>query len=325
MADGSAPLFLVADVGGTNTRVGLAEGPIVRVDSIRRYRNDDHAGLPDVLAAYCADASCPISDGACVAMAGPVADGVARLTNRDWAIDTATLVQATRARMGAILNDLQAQGHALGHLGEGATVPVIEARRPSPARTRLVIGVGTGFNAAVVHATPQGRIVPASEAGHAGLPVHSEDEFRLGEHLRVQHGFPAVEEVLSGRGLTHVYGWLAAQAGERASLRPSEIMARVESDPRAEATVRQVVRTLGRVCGDLALIHLPYGGVNLVGGVSRALAPWFERFGFAEAFRDKGRFAEFMEAFPVGVVTDDYAALTGCAAHLTEMLAARRR
>ena len=33
-------------------------------------------------------------------------------------------------------------------------------------------------------------------------------------------------------------------------------------------------------------------------------------------FRDKGRFAEFMENFSVTVVEDDFAALTGCAAHL---------
>jgi glucokinase len=172
-----------------------------------------------------------------------------------------------------------------------------------------------------VHPTPSGRLVPPSEAGHAGLAVHDEAELRLCAHLRGLSGFPAVEEVLSGRGLSHVYGWLAAEAGERGEKRASEIMASVETDPRAEATVRQVVRTFGRVAGDLALIHLPYGGIHLVGGVARALGPWLGPYGFAEAFRDKGRFAGFMEAFPVRLVTDDYAALTGCAAHLEEMLA----
>ena len=38
--------------------------------------------------------------------------------------------------------------------------------------------------------------------------------------------------------------------------------------------------------------------------------------GFAAAFRDKGRFAEFMESFQITLVEDDYAALTGCAAYL---------
>jgi glucokinase len=315
-----APLLVVADVGGTNTRVGLARGDEVEVGSVRRYRNDEYASLADALRTFRAETDAPPADGACVAVAGPVADGVARLTNRDWAIDTATLIEATGARRGAILNDLQAQGHALGHLPEGSEVPVVEAPS-SPARPRLVIGVGTGFNAVAVHPTPSGRLVPPSEAGHAALPVHDETELRLCSHLRAEHGFPAVEEVLSGRGLGYVYGWLAAEAGERASKTAPEIMASVEDDARSEATVRQVVRTFGSVAGDLALLHLPFGGIHLVGGVARALGPWFEQFGFTAAFRDKGRFSRFMEAFSVSLVTDDYAALTGCAAHLDDSLA----
>jgi glucokinase len=78
---------------------------------------------------------------------------------------------------------------------------------------------------------------------------------------------------------------------------------------------------MGHVIGDLALSHLPFGGIYLVGGVSRAFAPWLDEFGFAEAFRAKGRFSDFMEQFGVQVVTDDYAALTGCASHLAKLLA----
>ena len=47
-------LALVADIGGTNTRVALAEGTQVRADSIRRYSNADYPGLEPVLRAYLA-------------------------------------------------------------------------------------------------------------------------------------------------------------------------------------------------------------------------------------------------------------------------------
>ncbi|HKK98517.1 MAG TPA: glucokinase, partial [Marivita sp.] len=33
---------LVADLGGTNTRVALTDGLHVRTDTIQRYRNADH-------------------------------------------------------------------------------------------------------------------------------------------------------------------------------------------------------------------------------------------------------------------------------------------
>ena len=73
---------------------------------------------------------------------------------------------------------------------------------------------------------------------------------------------------------------------------------------------------MGTVTGNLSLIHLPFGGVYLVGGIARAVAPWLGEFGFADAMRDKGRFAGFMKNFPVYLIEDDYAALTGCAFRL---------
>ena len=68
-----------------------------------------------------------------------------------------------------------------------------------------------------------------------------------------------------------------------------------------------------------ALIYLPFGGVYLIGGVARAVSTYFQETGFVEQFRNKGRFSDFMEAFPVSVITDDYAALTGLASHLKEL------
>jgi glucokinase len=64
---------------------------------------------------------------------------------------------------------------------------------------------------------------------------------------------------------------------------------------------------------------LPFGGVFLAGGVARAMAPHLIPMGFVEAFRDKGRFAGFMENFGVCVIEDDYAALAGSAAHLVRL------
>ena len=311
------PLFLVADVGGTNTRVAMTRGREVLTETIRRYRNRDFANLAPVLRQYRVDQGGPDPRGACVAVAGPVTGDRAELTNLDWSIDLSRLLEATGAQGGAILNDLQAQGHALGYLPDEACRTVIDApARPDAAR--LVIGVGTGFNAAPVHVTPTGRLVPPSEAGHANLPVRTEAELRLCTFVSTAHGFPAVEDVLSGRGLQQVYRWLASEAGSDEEHLAAEIMARVDTDPRAEAAVRLFVRVLGTVAGTLSLIHLPLGGVFLVGGVARAMGPHLGPMGFADAFRDKGRFAGFMANFPVSLVDDDFAALTGCAAHLSE-------
>jgi glucokinase len=103
-----APLCLVADIGGTNTRVALADGARIRADSVRRFRNSEFPGLDPILQGYLADSAVASVDGACVAAAGPVKDGVATMTNLDWTIDGATLTRATGAETVSILNDLQA-------------------------------------------------------------------------------------------------------------------------------------------------------------------------------------------------------------------------
>jgi len=243
------------------------------------------------------------------------------MTNLDWAIDRETLARATKAEKVAILNDLQAQGHALGHLDRGKIRDIIGVDSGPTDATKLMIGVGTGFNAAPVFSTPNGRIVPPSESGHANLPIRTEQELRLCQYVSNAHGFPAVEDVLSGRGLERVYGFLGQEAADPTEKSAKDIMGACAdgSDARAAEAARIFSRILGTVAGNLSLIQLPFGGVYLVGGVARAIAPYLSDFGFSNAFHDKGRFAGFMGNFSVQVIEDDYAALTGSAAHLVDI------
>lgn len=312
---------LVADIGGTNTRVALATGAKLREGSIRRYRNAEFPGLETVLRRYIEEEGGVDCAGACVAAAGPVRDGVAHMTNLDWTIDPAMLARATGAERVAILNDLQAQGHALGSLAPDSLRPVIEGPAGPAHAAKLVIGVGTGFNAAPVHEAPGGRIVAASECGHANMPVRTEADLRLAKFVETAHGFPGVEDVLSGRGLERLYAWVAAEAGTPVEKTATEIVTALDArtDPLAVETARLFVRLFGAEAGNLALIHLPFGGIFLIGGVARALTAYFGPMGFTDAFRDKGRFAGFMQNFSVSIIEDDYAALTGCAAYLAAL------
>jgi len=312
---------LVADIGGTNTRVALADGRQILGETIRRYSNADYPGLETVLRRYIDDEGGVDPIAACVAVAGPVRDGRATMTNLNWTIDRDTLARATKAETVAILNDLQAQGHALGYLDDANIRTIIDGPTGLPNAARLVVGVGTGFNAAPVFDTDQGRLVTPSESGHANLPIRTERELRLCQFVSNAHGFPAVEDVLSGRGLERVYAFLGEEAGISAEAKAKDIMAACAdgSNPRATEAAHVFTQILGTVCGNLSLIQLPFGGVYLVGGVARAFTPFLTEFGFGDAFRDKGRFAGFMGNFRVSVIEDDYAALTGSAAHLVAL------
>ncbi|MFT7060361.1 MAG: glucokinase [Pseudorhodobacter sp.] len=312
-------LSLVADIGGTNTRVALAQGAQLLPATIRRFRNIDYPGLEPILRSYLQREAGVSCTGVCVAVAGPIANGVATMTNLDWTIDGAALMRATGATQVAILNDLQAQGHALGHIAAENLRPILQGPDAAPQDTKLVIGVGTGFNAAPVHETPMGRIVAASECGHVNLPVRDAADLKLAAFLSAAHGFPGVEDALSGRGLERLFAFVSAQAGQTDLLKAPDIMSAVVAEAGqgiASDTARLFVRLLGATAGNLALTHLPFGGIYLCGGVSRAFASHLAPMRFKAAFRDKGRFAGFMQKFSVSVIEDDYAALTGSAVYL---------
>lgn len=314
-------ISLVADAGGTNTRVALASGGQILPGSIRRYRNAGLPSLEDILRRYLTETGNPGLDDACVAVAGPVRGGCARLTNLDWEIEESTLAQAVGAGCARVINDLQAQGFALGRIAAADIAPVIRAVQapPEDRPARLVVGIGTGFNAALVAETGAGRIVTASECGHMRLPVHDSTAWELSQWLSARDGFPALEDALSGRGLEAIYRFLGETGGRCSDpLSSADILAsaRQGSDPQAVKAADLFARLLGSACGDLSLVHLPFGGIYLSGGVARAVTELLPEPGFAEAFRDKGRFSDFMGNFPVSVIGDDFAALSGCAACL---------
>ncbi len=308
---------LVADIGGTNTRVALARGASVRLDTVRRFKNAEYDGIGAVIAAYleAPDINTTFITGVCVAMAGPVHDGVGTLTNLDWRIDKAVLAEALTAERVAVLNDLQAQGHAIGYISDADLAVVLPQPEVAEMAAKLVIGLGTGFNACPVFDTAAGRFVPPSEAGHVSLPTSIAALHPLLDRLKDKGGYPSVEEVLSGRGVSHLHAALHGETVDAAG-----ILERIGTgEALACDTGALFVRVMGEVAGNLVLTHLPFGGVYLVGGVARAFAPHLQQFGFVDAFRSKGRFSDFMAQFGVCVVSDDYAALTGCASHLAKL------
>ncbi|MBA3910447.1 MAG: glucokinase [Rhodobacter sp.] len=322
-------LAILADIGGTNTRVALADGAKVRIDSIRRFPNAEYQArgqdIAHVLRDYLAQTGASVT-GVCVAAAGPVRDGVATMTNLDWVMDAAKLSAATGAGKVAILNDLQAQGQALGHIPAEKLRCVIEGPVKSGA-TMLVVGLGTGVNAAPVHPGATGRVVPPSECGHVNMAVRTEEDFRLARFIEarltaegeVPHA--GVEEVLAGRGLANLHAFAATEAGRPDTHTSAEVLkALAAGDTVASHAARLYVHVLAQTLADLALIHLPYGGIYLIGGMSRAMAPHFATYGLAQGFREARRVDLLQKDFSVTVVEDDYAALTGCAAYLNSLI-----
>jgi glucokinase len=149
------------------------------------------------------------------------------------------------------------------------------------------------------------------------LPVETAEGLRLRDYLARGRGRASVERAVSGQGLAEVYRWAAEEAGaasEALSARAITDRAARGVDPLCLKAAETVLRIFATIAGDLALAYLPYGGVYLAGSVARALAPMMGAAGFEEIFRTKGRQAGLVGSFPLYLITDDAAALTGCSA-----------
>ncbi|MFY0597081.1 MAG: ROK family protein [Cognatishimia sp.] len=305
--------YLVADIGGTNTRVGLANETGLIAESTRRFKNSDNESFTAVLEAYLAEMNPPQLRGACAGAAGPVKDGVAALTNLDWQIDRDVMRSVTGAAVADVINDLPAQGLALNDLS-GSSTKVLKPAEVS-AGPRLVVGLGTGFNIVPVHQVADMLIAPSCEAGHETLPYRA-DQAALCDWLKVQCGYPSVEVALAGQGIENIFEFHAGKKKPAADI----VASYHEKDAHAVATMRDYVALLGAVVGDHALVHLPFGGIYLTGGVSRSVAPLLSELGFLEHMQSKGRFSTLAGSFQISLIDDDYAALKGCARHLRQIV-----
>lgn len=290
------PLSLVADIGGTASRLALAQAGCILPGSTRRFENDAAGDPHAMLAAYLAEARATPTR-ACIAAAGPVQGDRVTLTNRAWTLDATAVRAATGIPEITLMNDLQAMGHALA-VPEIAGGPLGD--------TRLTLAIGTGMNMAVAHPMPDGRaFVPPCEAGYLALPFTRAEDAPLLAALAQDFGAPVIEAALSGAGLERLHRLMT---GDRLSA--AQITA--EDSP----TRRMALRLLGRYLASLALAHLPRGGIYLAGSVGRALYPHLGHPEFSESFLDAGAYRPLLEAISLKVIASDDAPLHGLARHM---------
>lgn len=311
-----AERWLLADLGGTNTRLGLAVDGRVDTASVQSFANADFSGLAPLVDQYLQGARCGRVSAFCAGVAGPVRAGAAQLTNYDWYIDRSTLSGVLGSAHVSLMNDLQAQGFALNDLTSDHVTPLFEGALSEPHSVRMVMGLGTGSNIAVVHDTPTGLLVPPAEAGHTSLPFAEGRCAELIAHLGTHHTHRPIESAVSGPGLVNIYHWLTGK-----HITPAEIMtAQKDGQPDAVEALDLFCDILGQVAGDLCLTHLPMGGLFFIGGMARAVGPVLADSGFYSQFCAKGPYADIMRDIPIHLITDDNAALLGCARYLAQTL-----
>lgn len=303
-------MLLIADIGGTNARLALAEPGTTEPLEERRYATADFRDFASVLAAYLDETKAAITSG-CLAVAGPIGDDGrnARLTNLPWTIDAAALEGRFDIGRLGLANDFAAAAMGITVAPAETLVPLRHGE-PLPRAPRLVIGAGTGLGMAVLVRHGDGWQGLPGEGGHIAFAPLDDDQERVWRALRAQHGRVTCERVISGPGLAAIHRILAA--GE---LDPAAIAHRalVDGDAACRRSIDVFLGAYGAYAGDMALAVMARGGVYLAGGIAARLLPLLPASPFLDAFNAKAEHAALARRMPVAVATDDVLGLRGAA------------
>ncbi|MEP2717082.1 ROK family protein [Pseudophaeobacter sp.] len=302
--------YLIGDIGGTNTRLALADASGLQGASLRHFENARFASFYDVLTQYLTSFDAPRITSTCLAIAGPVHETPPRLTNLNWEFDEGPIKEMTGAQSLVLVNDLAALSHALPELSQSQSLTRLGGPQPVAASGQsLVVGIGTGFNVSLSKQLADGTTMAfEAEMGHAQLPQAALDLLRahLGEQAT---GSRHVEHWLSGAGLERIYTELSHN-----HLPGRDIMSRFEggTDSHATAAVTLFARVLGLLCREMICQYMPRAGLVFAGSVARSLLTSRGLDLFSDSFLSGPPTVTELSNIPCLLIADDAAALQGC-------------
>jgi len=324
--EASSEAILVADIGGTNARLAIATlpagGGTPHLSDFRAYPCTDYNELDLVLSEYFSGLKGKSPKFACFAVAGPVADRSAHLTNLGWHLNADQLESKFGFEILHLVNDFAALARSTTVLGQN---DLRALRGGDPAKKTgpvSVMGPGTGFGLALLVRHKSGYAIVPGEGGHISFVPHGDLETKVWYALQKSIGRVTVETLLSGVGLMRIYRELChIQNMTPLNYDPRTIsyQALDQGDEICLETLRVFCSMLGSVAGDIVLSHGATGGVFLGGGILPKIADFFVNSDFVERFLDKPPMQEFVSKVPVHLITAPDAALKGAALMFEEL------
>lgn len=299
---------LIADVGGTNSRIALSQAGRISPDTVRSYSNDHWDSFYAIVTDYLSQNDTSTIGKVVLAVAGPVRDGRAHLTNRKWEVEADALAELCAVEDAYLFNDLTALGYAVPKLRSDQLHVVASAPAKRTAISQsLVVGIGTGFNVSPVLVTPDIVVCPSVEAGHISMP------FSIVKKLQTlgfdQEQYQTIETLFSGRGFGDFCQRLT---GDPAVQGPAAIAAyKARERPEIKAAIDHYSMLLGHLLHDLSLAYMPSSGIYLAGSVARSIISVSP--GACLDIYNQPTSILAGNTAPLWMISDDLAALTGCA------------
>jgi glucokinase len=300
---------LLGDIGATNARFALASKDAL--GQVRTFEVAKYPQFEDALTLFLDEVGLPVTDAA-IAVAGPVVQQHAKLTNQAWTIDAGEL-KTSFGLEARVINDFRAVALSLPLLKSGDLV-AIGGGKVEEGMPKAVLGPGTGLGVACLANSSVDPVVVTSEGGHATLAGTCDREDRIIQYLRDKFGHASAERAISGSGLENLYQAIAAIDGltvgtQSAAEITNEALA--GNCKIAHEALRTFCVFLGSFAGSLALTFGAKGGVYIAGGISPRILKFLKESEFRSRFEAKGRFRSYLEAIPSYVIVHPAAAFVG--------------
>lgn len=305
--------ILAADIGGTSTRLLLKDG----TDTIAEqdFPSQNYPDLNTILESFLKAHAETKPVAACLAVAGPVRHGNARVTNLPWVVNESDIGEAFVIPRVRIINDFEAIGYGLANL-EPSDFHQLQTGLPDATGSRALIGAGTGLGVAIVTRCGDRWQVLPGEGGHVDFAPRNAMQQELLNYLLEQTARVSVEMLLSGPGLERIYEFICFQHdidpdSARRSAASISSTAMMGMDPLAVKTLELFVEIYGAQAGNLALISLATGGVFIAGGIAPKILPLLGSERFLDAFCDKPPMHDLLRSIPIRVVLNTRCGLLG--------------
>lgn len=217
---------------------------------------------------------------------GPLVEGGVDVTNLPWKVVFKEVRKEFDGARFFFFNDVEGASYSV------LDVPVVslEGKNPEKGKIKGVLSLGTGLGASfLVPEKAYWKAFP-SQFGHA---FYGEKTWE---------------------------GWLGKHALSLQEISPQEILERAgKGDRQAIDHIENFLEKMVLALKDFALTILPYGGIYLIGGGSRALAEWIKGYSY-DAFYEHPTMEHLLKKIPLFLVEEKEAALKGLYRALLERM-----
>ena len=320
--------LLVADIGGTNIRLGHCS-------------QESNAAISDIQGLLCGEFPTPLAaiqqyctqqairpKHVCLAIAGPVRQDSIALTNNHWRFHQSTLCEELHLNHLLCINDFTAQAYAAAYYlqhyhalnqpaptAEHDNAPlcaILHANKPPACKHNvLIIGPGTGLGVSCVsfltHAGMRFTHVIQGEGGHIGIAPHQCEDLNLLRWLWREDIPLCYESLISGQGLENIYRFLSTEHRTAQEIG----QAALDSHDTARDAVHIMLGYLGKIAADCCLAFGAWDGIVLAGGVMPKLYPLLASSPFAERLYQHTDMPVPLEGLPVYMLSEPTAGLVG--------------